>query len=172
MVAARVEGGRESRPGALPTARQEGRVHYGKRLVCPHFAVSQNAGTRQKAAFLPCAKEADTRQNKGTWQKSCLLCAGQLSTRQNAEFAECLLYGTRQRGRTRRNGTWPLHLPCTPLWHTANPNICRVFFLFAVCLDCCTRQIIQKFFDSPLHTFLVSIHFPWDSKLSFCIFLC
>ena len=37
----------------------------GSVAVCPHFAVSQNAGTRQQAC-LPCAEEAGTQQNKGT----------------------------------------------------------------------------------------------------------
>jgi len=67
MVAARVEGGERAGRGPCPRpGKREGFTTGNDSVaVCPHFAVSQIAGTRQQAC-LPCAEEAGTQQNKGT----------------------------------------------------------------------------------------------------------
>ena len=91
---------------------------------------------------------------------SYLLCAYGLNPRQTLN--------TRQTFQT-HNGK---KLQCAAPWHSANNHICRVFYMFAVCLGPSTRQSIDKKVKLTLPNFFQEYTYcVWTIMLTSGIFL-
>ena len=150
--------------------------------MCPRFAVSQNTGTRQTGLFVVCR---GGRHGK---------------TKAHGKRFVCRVLANKTHGKLNTHGKTPSLPSAYFMAHgkeairggmARGPCICRVPHcgtphcgtrqtqIFAVCfsfLPCALIAAHGKSFRNflILHSilFVVSIHFTWDSKLSFCIFLC
>ena len=137
------------------------------------FAVCPMSGTRQ-TILLPCALDSEHGNQRAHGEQhfcrvSIKKTHGKLQPHGKilnpvtpVSYLPCA-YGLNPRQTLNTRQTFQTHngkknLPCAVPWHSANNHICRVFYMFVVCLGPSTRQSIDKKVKLTLPIFFSGIH--------------